>query len=231
MKKREPKVIETGLIEWLTAKEHLRKLFTEDEIVDALAQTEYTSNSYKISSTEWYEQEPQWCTPRERVGSIPRVEEKNKMVNGREERIKITKHEWRIPSNYQGDVVSQIIRIVLGKKYEWFKEMDWAVYGNMSNDAEIYLNTEYDHEKWEGQQLTLYVPLTALIEGNWKAIEARNVNYWKEYCNPERKGTWNNRPDNPTYKEVYEGYIEVLNTPEVLKLKKILTNDTKTDKR
>lgn len=221
MKKREPKVIETGLIDWLRDKKELVELFGEQEVIDALSQTGYTSDSHPISSTEYYEFEPQWVTPRERTNGQPRVEEKKKKVNGREEWVKITKHEWRIPSSYQSGVVSEIMRMILAKKISWFKEFEWAVYGNLSGNSEIYLHTGYDHDKWEGQELSLYVPLKALLDRDWKAIEKRNMEYWKEYTHPsDRK--WNNREEDPTCQEVYDGYIEVFKTPVVQKFKQLL---------
>jgi hypothetical protein len=82
-------------------------------------------------------------------------------------------YEMFVPSQYQSDIVTFIIKYAFSILYPWFDSFEWNIYGNsLTEKSDIYLVTEFG---------SLYVPLKALTNKDYSLVEERHSEYHKMY--------------------------------------------------
>ncbi len=229
MKLIEPKVLPHKITDWLKDYDKMLVFFTAKDIEEAISKSPYVDyTSYKVTTTEYFEHPPTYKTILfERTeNQTPRQKISYYQQNGRTVQKITNSWEYRLPSEYQGDINEFIITYCLNKLLPFFRDFKWAIYSigyGPVESYEIYLKTGYMDDLW-GNELSLYVPLKALLSNDWKAIETRNTKYWNSYCNPS-ESKWNNA--DKTHQQYYDAMMEVFKTPDVKLLKKVLTIKSK----
>lgn len=85
--------------------------------------------------------------------------------------------EFRIPDHYQLNE-KKLLRTILEQQFPYFKSFAWNIYHLDRPDDDIYLGCESG---------SLYVPVKAIVAGNWQMILDRHNIYWRGYYNtPDR---------------------------------------------
>ena len=120
--------------------------------------------------------------------------------------------EYLVPSQYQSKA-GDLLRDCLYEARPFLKTFDIDVYklDGRTDNAEIYIKCESGEKT-----LSLYTPIKALLEGDWTAIEKRHTSYHREYYNPTRGKT-------EEEKQTLQGHLDrelaVLTSPTALRLK------------
>lgn len=224
MKKIEPIVHDHKITDWLNDYKDMLLFFSAEDIDEAIQKSPYTDyTDFEITTTEYFQYPPGYLSQFERtLNNIPRIKRVSKVnTHGRNETIEIKTWEYRIRSNYQGNINEFIIRYCLNKTVPFFRLFKWSIHSigyHTTDNYEIYLKTGYADDLWDNE-LSLYVPVKALLAKDWKAIEQRNINYWKMYCNPSDE-LW--AGTDKTRQQYYDSMLEVFKTPAVINFKKML---------
>lgn len=173
------------VLKFLEPLEFLKQWWSEDEIVEACAQT-YTS--VRDLCRKEYVRPGGKChrTPNEflrtSVESVPEYDR-----HGREyaDRARETRDVYRVVSDYQSNSTGDIIKYLLLKKYPVLEKYNFSCYGfrSYSGPYEIYPD-----------KLHVYTPFEALMNKDIDAIIQRNADYCKSYnCGKYTVEEWEKR--------------------------------------
>lgn len=165
------------LIEWLSCKEELKKVFTTKEIEEAIKTSGLTLKD--LTTIENFAYEPfgkkeiiaEYHRGQIKVCKTIKIDGEYVSMEGQKNADVRT---YRIIDHYQGLRHEKLIRALLEKRFKWFKNFKWSIYevSGKIEHYEIYLNT--------GKK-SLYVPLVALLNRNKEAIIERNKSYLTWY--------------------------------------------------
>lgn len=160
------------VLKFLEPLEFLKQWWSEDEIIEACAQTH---TSVRDLCREEYVKPGGKChrTPNEflrtSVESVPEYDR-----HGREymERARTTRDVYRVVNNYQDNFTGKIIKYLLLKKYPILTKYNFSCYGFRSYDRTYEIYPDKIH---------VYTPFEALMNKNIDAIIQRNADYCKSY--------------------------------------------------
>lgn len=205
------------LSDWFNGTEHLIKMgFTFEEIEQAI----FESGTTLKDLTEEKAFEGNLPTYHKRMSIIaeskPAYFTRYATVKGHTyERRERVAGAWaiRVAAQYQSLKHEKVIRRLFENKFDWFDKFSWSIYDCSRDEYEIYMNVTGKEGKLfaDNSGKSLYVPVKALVEGDWTIIEERMTSYWKWYYNT------------PDRKEHLEKEMNVLKTDAALMLKGCLS--------